>query len=40
MKMGRLQGTKLDSYVKDMHRLKEYNLKRHLPQLPEWKQSD
>jgi hypothetical protein len=31
--MDMLQGTKLDWYVKDMP------LKRHLPQLPEWKQS-
>jgi hypothetical protein len=31
MKMDRLQGTKLDWYVKDMHRLKESTLKRHLP---------
>jgi hypothetical protein len=35
----RLQGTKLDWYVKDMHRLKESTLKRHLPQLLEQKQS-
>ena len=34
-----VQGTKLDWYVKDMHRLKESTLKRHLSQLPEWKQS-
>ena len=40
MKIDRLQGTKLDWYVKDMHRLKESTLKRHLPWLPEWKQSD
>jgi hypothetical protein len=40
MNMDRLQGTNLDWYVKDMHRLKESNLKRHFPQLPEWKQSD
>jgi hypothetical protein len=39
MKMDRLQGTKLDWYVKDMHRLKESTLKRHFPQFPEWKQS-
>jgi hypothetical protein len=39
MKMDRLQGTKLDWYLKDMHRLKEPSLKRHLPQLLEWKQS-
>jgi hypothetical protein len=39
MKMDRLQGTKLDWYVNDMHRLKELNLKRHMPQLPKWKQS-
>jgi hypothetical protein len=39
MKMDMLQGTKLDWYVKDMHRLKESTLKRHLPQLPERKQS-
>jgi hypothetical protein len=38
MKMDMLQGTKLDWYVKDMHRLKELTLKRHFPQLPEWKQ--
>ena len=38
--MDRLQGTKLDWYVKDMHRLKELTLKRHFPQFPEWKQSD
>jgi hypothetical protein len=25
---------------KDMHRLKESTLKKHLPQFPEWKQSD
>ena len=37
--MDRLQGAKLDWYVKDTHRLKESTLKRHLPQLPEWKQS-
>jgi hypothetical protein len=30
--MDRLQGTKLDWYVKDMHRLKESTLKRHMPQ--------
>ena len=36
--MDKLQGTKLDWYVKDMHRLKESTLKRHFPQLPEWKQ--
>ena len=29
MKMDRLQGTKIDWYVKDMHRLKESTLKRH-----------
>jgi hypothetical protein len=40
MKMDRLQGTKLDWCVKDMHRLNESTLKRHLPQLPEWKQAD
>jgi hypothetical protein len=34
--MDKLQGTKLDCYVKDMHRLKESTLKRHFPQLPEW----
>jgi hypothetical protein len=39
MKMDRLQGTKLYWYVKDMYRLKELNLKRHLPQFPKWKQS-
>jgi hypothetical protein len=38
-RLNRLQGTKLDCYVKDMHRLKESTLKRHMPQLPEWKQS-
>jgi len=38
--MDRLQGTNIDWYVKDMHRLKESALKGHLPQLPEWKQSD
>jgi hypothetical protein len=32
MKMDRLQGTKLDWYVKDMHRLKEMILKIHFPQ--------
>jgi hypothetical protein len=37
--MDRLQGTNLDWYVKDMHRLKESTLKRHFPQLLEWKQS-
>jgi len=30
----------IQTFAKDMHRLKELNLKRHLPQLPEWKQSD
>jgi hypothetical protein len=40
MKMDRLQGRNLDWYVKDMHRLKESTLKRHFPQLSEWKQSD
>jgi hypothetical protein len=40
MKMDRLQGTKPDWYVKDMHRLKESTLKIHFPQLSEWKQSD
>jgi hypothetical protein len=40
MKMDKLQGTKIDWYVKDMHRLKESTLKRHFPQLPEWKQSN
>ena len=40
MKMDRLQGTKLDWYVKNMHRLKESTLKRHLPQFLEWKQSN
>jgi hypothetical protein len=39
MKMDRLQRTNLDWYVKDMHRLKESTLKRHLPQLLEWKQA-
>jgi hypothetical protein len=39
MNMDRLQGTKLDWYVKDMNRLNELTLKRHFPQLPEWKQS-
>jgi hypothetical protein len=29
MNMDNLQGTKLDWYVKDMHRLKESTLKRH-----------
>jgi hypothetical protein len=29
MKMDRLQGTNIDWYVKDMHRLKESILKRH-----------
>ena len=38
MNMDRLQGTKLDLYVKDMHSLKESTLKRHFPQLLEWKQ--
>jgi hypothetical protein len=33
MKMDMLQGTKLDWYVNDMHRLKESTLKRHFPQL-------
>jgi hypothetical protein len=37
--MDRLQGTQLDWYVNDMHRLKESTLKRHFPQLLEWKQS-
>jgi hypothetical protein len=40
MKMDRLQGTKLDWYVKDMRRLKELILKRHFPQLLEWNQYD
>jgi hypothetical protein len=40
MKMDRLQGTKIDWYVKGMHMLKESTLKRHFPQLPEWKKSD
>jgi hypothetical protein len=31
MKMERLQGTKLDWYVKDMQRLKKSTLKRHFP---------
>jgi hypothetical protein len=35
--MDRLQGTNQDWYVKDMHRLKESTLNKHLPQLPEWK---
>jgi hypothetical protein len=39
MKMDMLEGTKLDWYVKDMHRLKESTLKRHFPKLLEWKQS-
>jgi hypothetical protein len=34
MKMEKLQGAKIDLYVKDMHRLKEFTLKRHLPQFP------
>jgi hypothetical protein len=34
MKMDRLQGTKLDWYVKDKHRLKELTLKRNFPQFP------
>ena len=34
-RLNRLQGTKLDWYVKDMHRLKESTLKRHMPQLPD-----
>jgi hypothetical protein len=38
MNMDRLQGTNLDWYVKDIHRLKELNLKIHFPQFPEWKQ--
>jgi hypothetical protein len=38
MKMDRLQGTNIDWYVKDMYRLKESTLKRHFPQLLEWKQ--
>jgi hypothetical protein len=38
-RLNRLQGTNLDWYVKDMQRLKESTLKRHMPQLPEWKQS-
>ena len=38
--MDMLQGTKLYWYVKDTYRLKESNLKRHFPQLPEWKKSD
>ena len=37
--MDKLQGTKIYWYVKDMHRLKELTLKRHFPQLLEWKQS-
>jgi hypothetical protein len=37
--MDKLQGTKLDWYVNDMHRLKELTLKRHLPHFPESKQS-
>jgi hypothetical protein len=39
MKMDRLQGKKLDWHVNDMPKLKESTLKRHLSQLPEWKQS-
>jgi hypothetical protein len=35
---GKLQGEKLDWYVKVLHGLKESTLKRHFPQLPEWKQ--
>jgi hypothetical protein len=31
MNMDRLQGTKPDWYVKDMHRLKESTLKKHFP---------
>jgi hypothetical protein len=38
--MDRLQGTKLNWYVKDTHRLKEVTLKRHLPQFLEWNQYD
>jgi hypothetical protein len=40
MNMDRLQETKLDSYVKETHRLKESNLKRNLLQFLEWKQYD
>ena len=36
---GQVTRNKIDWYVKDMHRLKESTLKRHMPQLPEWKQS-
>ena len=35
---GKLQEEKLDWYVKVLHGLKESTLKRHFPQLPEWKQ--
>jgi hypothetical protein len=35
MKMDKLQGTKLDWYVTDMHRLKESTLKKRFPQLSE-----
>jgi hypothetical protein len=34
MKVDMLQGTKLDWYVKDTHRLKESTLKRYFPQFP------
>jgi hypothetical protein len=34
MNMDRLQGTKLDWYVNDMHILKESTLKRHFPFSP------
>ena len=34
---GHVTRNKARLYVKDMHRLKESTLKRHFPQLPEWK---
>jgi hypothetical protein len=38
MNMDSLQGTKLDWYIKDLHRLKELTLKRHFLWMLEWKQ--
>jgi hypothetical protein len=38
--MDRLQGAKLDWYVKYTHGLKESTLKRYFLQMREWKQSD
>jgi hypothetical protein len=37
---GHVTRNRLDWYVKDTHRLKESTLKRHFPQLPEWKKSN